>query len=258
MSWSVAHCPCLDWFAQGHCARKQSHTTKARPLATLCCVSARQFATMLTSFSRSGAAIARAQVRATRQYSALVQFRPAVRPPFFPLRQPTCGRDATSETSPFARSVAGGQLPAGPALGGRLHRHSPRPSRARLADPRLLGCGGRCRPWPVDQDGRRCLQHRRSSVRRRGGRRGRCRSPRRCRLRAVRPQVRMRLQALPDALAHRGRAGRHQRRARQHVRGRLALAHVRTLLSRLPTRRGLRFGRMSFLSRSAQNGGRCR
>jgi succinate dehydrogenase/fumarate reductase flavoprotein subunit len=34
-------------------------------------------------------------------------------------------------------------------------------------------------------------------------------------------------QGLSHAQPHRGGAGRHQRRARQHGRGRLALAHVR-------------------------------
>ena len=34
-------------------------------------------------------------------------------------------------------------------------------------------------------------------------------------------------QGVSDAQPHRGGAGRHQRRARQHGRGRLALAHVR-------------------------------
>jgi hypothetical protein len=37
----------------------------------------------------------------------------------------------------------------------------------------------------------------------------------------------VRHQAVPDALAHGRRAGRHQRRAREHDRGRLALARVR-------------------------------
>ncbi len=38
---------------------------------------------------------------------------------------------------------------------------------------------------------------------------------------------RLHLQGVPDPLAHRGGAGRHLRRARQHGAGRLALAHVR-------------------------------
>ena len=37
----------------------------------------------------------------------------------------------------------------------------------------------------------------------------------------------LRHQGLPDPQPHGGRAGRHQRRPRQHGRGRLALAHVR-------------------------------
>ena len=41
------------------------------------------------------------------------------------------------------------------------------------------------------------------------------------------PQGRLHQQGLPDPLAHRGGAGRHQRGPRQHERGRLALPHVR-------------------------------
>ncbi len=41
------------------------------------------------------------------------------------------------------------------------------------------------------------------------------------------PERRLPVQGLPDALAHRGRAGRHRRLARQHERGQLALPFLR-------------------------------
>ena len=42
-----------------------------------------------------------------------------------------------------------------------------------------------------------------------------------------RPEYRLRHESLPDPQPHRRGAGRHQRGARQHGQGRLALAHVR-------------------------------
>ena len=59
---------------------------------------------------------------------------------------------------------------------------------------------------------------------------------RRGRLQRSGPAHRLHHQGVPDALAYRGGARRHRRRARQHGRGRLALAHVRH-------RQGLRLAR---------------
>ena len=50
-------------------------------------------------------------------------------------------------------------------------------------------------------------------------------------------QDRLHHQGVPDPLAHRRGAGRHRRRARQHGRGRLALAHVRHRQGRRLARR---------------------
>ena len=64
-------------------------------------------------------------------------------------------------------------------------------------------------------------------LRRGGGGRRRRRAARHLRHGRGRPQDRLHHQGLPDALPHRRGAGRRRRGARQHGRGRLALAHVR-------------------------------
>ncbi len=51
------------------------------------------------------------------------------------------------------------------------------------------------------------------------------------------PEDRLHHQGVPDPLAHGGGAGRHRGRARQHGRGRLALAHVRHRQGRRLARR---------------------
>jgi hypothetical protein len=67
----------------------------------------------------------------------------------------------------------------------------------------------------------------RSHLRRRGGRRRRRRPARDPRHGRGRAEDRLHHQGVPDPQPHRRGAGRHRRRARQHGRGRLALAHVR-------------------------------
>ena len=67
----------------------------------------------------------------------------------------------------------------------------------------------------------------RPQVRRDRRRRRRLRHARVAAARRGRPVGRGAVEGVPDALAHGRRAGRHRRRARQHVRGQLALAHVR-------------------------------
>mmetsp|Transcript_7943 Transcript_7943/g.28292 ORF Transcript_7943/g.28292 Transcript_7943/m.28292 type:complete len:358 (+) Transcript_7943:18-1091(+) len=97
--------------------------------------------------------------------------------------------------------------------------------------------GGSCRRA---EGGRARHEHRvpgrRPHVRRGGGGRRRRRPARGHGPQRARLQDGVRLQAVPDAVAHRGGAGRHQRRAGQHDGGRLAVAHVRH-------RQGLRLAR---------------
>ena len=81
------------------------------------------------------------------------------------------------------------------------------------------------------------LSDRGSHLRRRGGRRRRRGPARGRRLRRSRPAHRLHHQGVPDPLAHRRGAGRHRGLARQHGRGRLALAHVRHRQGRRLARR---------------------
>ena len=74
---------------------------------------------------------------------------------------------------------------------------------------------------------RQGLSDHRPHLRRRRRRSGRLGLARERRLRPGRPQDGVRLQSVPDPLAHGRGAGRHLRLARQHGPGRLALAHVR-------------------------------
>ena len=73
----------------------------------------------------------------------------------------------------------------------------------------------------------RCVFVHRSHLRRRRGRRRRRRAARDVRPRGGGPQHGVHHQGVPDAQPHGGGAGRHQRRARQHGRGRLALPLLR-------------------------------
>ena len=87
------------------------------------------------------------------------------------------------------------------------------------------------------QDQRAGLSDRGSQLRRRGGRRRRLRPARGGRLQRGGAEDRLHHQGVPDPLAHRRGAGRHRRLARQHGRGRLALAHVRHRQGRRLARR---------------------
>ena len=71
------------------------------------------------------------------------------------------------------------------------------------------------------------LSDRGPHLRRGRGRRRRLGPARGGRLQRGGPEDRLHHQGVPDPLAHRRGAGRHRRLARQHGRGRLALAHVR-------------------------------
>ena len=92
------------------------------------------------------------------------------------------------------------------------------------------------RQWRRPEGQRPRLSDQGPHLRRGGGRRRRLRPARRARLQRGRAEDRLHHQGLPDPLAHRRGAGRHRRLARQHGRGRLALAHVRH-------RQGLRLAR---------------
>ena len=81
--------------------------------------------------------------------------------------------------------------------------------------------------WPSEADDDQGISDHGSPLRLPGRRRRRLGPARRGRHGRGRPQDRLRLQGLSDALAHGLGAGRHQRRARQHRAGRLALPHVR-------------------------------
>ena len=112
-----------------------------------------------------------------------------------------------------------------------------------LRDPQALlrsltGDGGRNGKTNGAPGGERPrLSDRGSHLRRRGGRRRRRGPARGRRLRRSGPAHRLHHQGVPDALAHRRGAGRHRGRARQHGRGRLALAHVRHRQGRRLARR---------------------
>ena len=112
----------------------------------------------------------------------------------------------------------------------------------RLRDPetvvRSLGAWRPTDPTAARRVGERPgLSDRGPHLRRRRGRRRRLRPARGGRLQRGRSEDRLHHQGVPDPLAHGRGAGRHRRRARQHERGRLALAHVRHRQGRRLARR---------------------
>ena len=115
-------------------------------------------------------------------------------------------------------------------------RHPPRCCRSSPSSGWSAAPAGPCR-FSGESERHGCYtkdQHHQAQVRRRHRRRRRLRHARLAATGARRPQRGRALQGVPDALAHRRRAGRHRRLARQHERRQLALPLLRHR-SRAPT-----------------------